>query len=102
MKCANCGAENPAEQKFCNECAAPFKRRCAKCGYENAPTAKFCGEGAAPQGVTEGSGRSPAAAVPTSAIRVEADPAETPALVGQRKTATALCACIKGSKDIDQ
>src|SRR5258708_17139109 len=47
MNCPVCGAENQAEQRFCNECAAPFKKRCAKCGYENAPTAKFCGECAA-------------------------------------------------------
>ena len=102
MKCENCGAENPAEQKFCNECAAPFKRRCAKCGYENAPTAKFCGECAAPLGVTEGSGRSPAGAVPTSAIRVAAEQAEASSNDGERKTVTALFADIKGSTELEQ
>jgi hypothetical protein len=25
MKCTNCGAENPAGLKFCEQCAAPFK-----------------------------------------------------------------------------
>ncbi len=102
MKCANCGAVNPAEQKFCNECAAPFKRRCAKCGYENAPTAKFCGECAAPLGVTEGSGRSLAVAVPTSAIRVAAEQAEASSIDGERKTVTALFADIKGSTELEQ
>jgi len=102
MKCANCGAENPAEQKFCNECAAPFKRHCAKCGYENAPTAKFCGECAAPLAVAEGSGRSPAVAVPTSPIRVAAEQAEASSIDGERKTVTALFADIKGSTELEQ
>src|SRR5579862_5540568 len=102
MKCENCGAENPAEQKFCNQCAAPFKRRCPKCGHENAPTAKFCGECAAPLVVTEGSGRSPAAAVPTSAISVAAEQAEASSIDGERKTVTALFADIKGSTELEQ
>jgi hypothetical protein len=30
MRCSQCGAENPEELKFCNQCAAPFTRPCAK------------------------------------------------------------------------
>jgi len=56
MKCSTCGAENPAGQKFCNECATPFKVRCSKCEYENPPTAKFCGECAAPLSATTEAG----------------------------------------------
>ena len=97
MNCLVCGAENPSEQKFCNECAAPVKKRCAKCGYENAPTAKFCGECAAPLG---------AAAAATTAKQSSASPirvAETPTLEnieGERKTVTALFADIKGSTEL--
>jgi class 3 adenylate cyclase len=95
MKCASCGAENPAGLKFCNGCAAPFARRCSKCGFENAPTAKFCGECAAL--LAAASLAAPAARQSdASPIRV----AETPApenLDGERKTVTALFADIKGS-----
>ena len=103
MKCANCGAENPAEQKFCNECAAPFKRRCAKCGYENAPTAKFCGECAAPARCYRGRRRrSPAAAVPPlgDSRRRRAGRSASLAIDGERKTVTALFADIKGSTEL--
>ncbi len=94
MKCSACGAANPAEQKFCNECAAPFKKRCSKCGYENPPTAKFCGECAAPLG--ESASTTKPKQSNASPIRV----AETPApenIEGERKTATALFADIRGS-----
>ncbi len=119
MKCPACGAENPAEQKFCNECAAPFKRRCAKCGYENAPAAKFCGECAAaltspapatrspvslasPAPATQSPGASRESALggidATERVRVQAtDDAHAE---GERKTVTALFADIKGSMDL--
>src|SRR5271156_1162390 len=98
MNCPDCGAENPAEQKFCNQCAAPFKRRCAKCGNENPPTAKFCGECATPLGQT-----------PTASSKKSNDSpiriADAPAaenLEGERKTVTALFADIKGSTELEQ
>src|SRR5258708_13141799 len=97
MRCAKCGAENPAGLKFCNECAAPFGRRCVKCGFENAPTAKFCGECAAPLGVAEGSGKAAALAGSAPANRFAAEPAEASSIEGEPKTATALFADIKGS-----
>jgi predicted ATPase/class 3 adenylate cyclase len=49
--CSNCGAENPATQKFCGECGAPLAAVCASCKTANPPGQKFCGEcGAALQG----------------------------------------------------
>ncbi|MBU0685527.1 MAG: zinc ribbon domain-containing protein [Thermoplasmatota archaeon] len=27
MKCANCGAENPDDKRFCGDCGSPFKPR---------------------------------------------------------------------------
>src|SRR6476660_953831 len=44
MSCSNCGAENPSEGKFCNECGASLRRTCASCATPNAPTARFCSE----------------------------------------------------------
>jgi len=98
MICSNCGAENPTGLKFCEQCAAPFKKRCAQCGFENSAAARFCGECAAPL----------SAAAPGLALQlgttpsVQLLPKETdgPALEGQRKTVTALFADIKGSTEL--
>src|SRR5712692_6684012 len=100
MKCANCGAVNPAEQKFCNECAAPFKKRCAKCGYENAPTAKFCGDCAA--ALASNQLRSTARTSSTPSVRVTSEQTvvDSAATEGERKTVTALFADIKGSTEL--
>ena len=48
MRCLRCSFENADELKFCNECAAPLRKRCHHCGFENSPAAKFCGQCAAP------------------------------------------------------
>src|SRR6266851_1282162 len=100
MDCPTCGAENLAEQKFCNECAAPFKKRCAKCGYENAPTAKFCGDCAA--ALTSGELRSTTRTSSTPSVRITSEQTATDsaALDGERKTVTALFADIKGSMEL--
>src|ERR1700724_816353 len=101
MKCTNCEAENPAGLKFCEQCAAPFKKRCAQCGFENSPGARFCGEcaGALAGNAEANSSAKEASARPiASEIRVtqeHADAATT--LDGERKTVTALFADIKGS-----
>jgi ribosomal protein L40E len=54
--CGNCGAENPADAKFCSQCgeekpgegpAAPGlqnMRVCPKCGFVNEKDARFCGD----------------------------------------------------------
>jgi ribosomal protein L40E len=42
--CANCGAENPATQKFCGECGTALAAICSSCGAKNPPGQKFCGE----------------------------------------------------------
>ncbi len=99
MKCANCGAENPAEQKFCNECATPFKRRCSKCGYENAPIAKFCGDCAT--ALTSSSASKPTArTASTPSVRIAPESSSPEILEGERKTVTALFADIKGSTEM--
>ncbi len=102
MRCPNCDAENPAGLKFCEQCAAPFRRRCARCGFDNSPTARFCGECAAPLSANTGSGfrRRPAnTSVSCNSDNGGADDA-TDALEGERKTVTALFADIKGSTEL--
>ena len=98
MRCSNCGAENPEGLKFCNECAAPLKRRCTKCGFENPPTAKFCGECAASLRAAIG-GPEPSQKS-ASALSVTVEPDSQAAIDGERKTVTALFANIKGSTEL--
>jgi class 3 adenylate cyclase len=93
-------AENPAEQKFCNECAAPLKKRCVKCGYENAPTAKFCGDCAAALTSIESRSTTRTSSIPSVRIASEQTVAYSAAIEGERKTVTALFADIKGSMDL--
>src|SRR3979490_498320 len=48
MRCSNCGTDNAAGSRFCNQCAAPFSKRCSKCAFDNAPEARFCAQCATP------------------------------------------------------
>jgi class 3 adenylate cyclase/tetratricopeptide (TPR) repeat protein len=48
MRCSNCGTDNSAGSRFCNQCGTPLPKRCPKCAFENAPEAKFCSQCAAP------------------------------------------------------
>src|ERR1700751_3360040 len=84
MPCSSCGTENPQGLKFCNQCAAPFKKRCATCGFENSPTAKFCGDCAAPLSESAGLVRSTQESASTIHIpnRLESETV----LDGERKT----------------
>src|SRR5690349_10362552 len=104
MLCSNCGADNPANARFCIGCASPFARRCSSCGTENPPHAKFCAQCA-----THLSGRA-SPALPTalpvqSRQNVDDKAALTQSktdgqLDGERKTVTALFADIKGSMEL--
>jgi class 3 adenylate cyclase len=99
MRCSSCGAENLEGLKFCNECAAPFKRRCPSCGFENTPTAKFCGECAAPLNAPHRR-LDPASASSPPAVRIAAQVDSQTTMEGERKTVSALFADIKGSMDL--
>jgi class 3 adenylate cyclase len=44
MRCSNCGIDNLAGSRFCNQCGTPLGEACAKCGAENLPDAKFCSQ----------------------------------------------------------
>ena len=43
MSCPNCGAENPAGQRFCGSCGTALAQTCASCGAANPPGQRFCG-----------------------------------------------------------
>jgi class 3 adenylate cyclase len=47
VNCPNCGADNRAEAKFCNECGSPLALTCPN-GHPVGPTSKFCDECGAP------------------------------------------------------
>ena len=104
MKCTNCGAENPAGLKFCEQCGTPLKKRCAKCGFENSPAARFCGECAgALAGNTEATSLKASPARPLAPeIRVTTEHSGGDLIEGERKTVTALFADIKGSTELEQ
>jgi class 3 adenylate cyclase/tetratricopeptide (TPR) repeat protein len=42
IRCASCGAEQPAEARFCSSCGAALYIACPNCGAEQAATASFC------------------------------------------------------------
>jgi class 3 adenylate cyclase/tetratricopeptide (TPR) repeat protein len=43
-RCSNCGAENPADKRFCGDCGSPLAIACGTCGAENPPGKRFCGD----------------------------------------------------------
>ena len=43
MVCSNCGHENEAGLRFCNDCGAPLVSACPTCGATNRPGSRFCG-----------------------------------------------------------
>jgi class 3 adenylate cyclase len=99
MRCSSCGAENPEGLRFCNECAAPFKRRCVKCGFENNAAARFCGECAAPLNVAA-TRTDPNKAPSAREVRITPRTDSQTLPEGERKTVTALFADIKGSTEL--
>ena len=42
IACAVCGADQPADARFCSSCGSPLRQRCAACGSEQLSTAAFC------------------------------------------------------------
>jgi class 3 adenylate cyclase len=44
MRCSNCGIDNQAGSRFCNQCGAVLGKTCPKCTAENALDAKFCSQ----------------------------------------------------------
>jgi class 3 adenylate cyclase/tetratricopeptide (TPR) repeat protein len=42
VHCPNCGHDNRAQAKFCEECGAPLAQACPRCQAEVRPEARFC------------------------------------------------------------
>src|ERR1700722_13589528 len=99
-RCMNCGIENAAEARFCNQCATPLSRTCPKCAHLNAPDAKFCADCAAP--LTSDISKSPARSSSAPSITIAAEELVPIVADGERKTVTALFADIKGSTELEQ
>src|SRR4051794_2107184 len=67
MACAGCGADLPADAKFCLQCGTPQRATCASCGLGLPAGAKFCGECGTP--LAAQAGQAPAAATERVAER---------------------------------
>ncbi len=122
MHCPNCGTENRASAKFCDECATPLAQVCPSCGGTNRPSAKFCSACAFPlitgspppvQRATCNVQRNQFSAFSHQApvnytprhladriLAAQAAMEARGALAGERKTITALFADIKNSMDL--
>src|SRR5688572_21019670 len=42
MPCLACGADNPAEARFCSACGAAQAAACPACGHANRTGSRFC------------------------------------------------------------
>jgi hypothetical protein len=103
MRCNNCGTESTSGRKFCAACGSPLSSRCPKCGAENASTSAFCedcGTALVGNSASAATGLSQAASTAPLIAVTPAQPDESGALEGERKTLTALFADIKGSTEL--
>jgi class 3 adenylate cyclase/tetratricopeptide (TPR) repeat protein len=87
MTCAACGAENPAEARFCLNCGEELERRCPSCGETVEPGARFCSSCGASLAAAE----EPAAPSPAPQPPARRSPTE------ERKVITCLYADLVGS-----
>ena len=68
VNCLNCGAENPAGQKFCGSCGTLLANVCRTCGTANPAGQRFCGDCGSALGAAEAA--SPAPVVPAAERRL--------------------------------
>ncbi len=102
MKCPECNFENPADTKFCGECATPLTPggTCPSCGRPYEPGQKFCNGCAHPltEPIAATAAREPAAYTPKHlADKILQSKS---ALEGERKQVTVLFADVKGSMEL--
>jgi class 3 adenylate cyclase len=91
MRCSNCGANNAADARFCNQCAAALRKRCPKCAFDNGPEARFCSQCA-----TSLTAQSSRPITDNAPARPEAAPREG-ASTGERRHLTVLFCDLVGS-----
>ncbi len=82
MICANCGAQNAAGQRFCDNCGQPLSANCPNCGAATRPGARFCGN----------CGTSLSDEQPATAPTVQSVPAE----IAERRLVSVLFADLVG------
>src|SRR5262245_4640835 len=99
MQCPRCQAENPADSKFCGQCAGMLGSLCPGCSAANPPENRFCGQCAAPLRLAAGPALlAPAAYTPRHlAEKILTSKA---ALQEERKQVTVLFADLKGSLEM--
>ena len=76
MRCGQCGAENPADKRFCGDCGAPLSLVCPACGAVAPLGQRFCGDCGtplAPGAPPPAGGTSVAASVAVPADRTVAE-----------------------------
>jgi class 3 adenylate cyclase/tetratricopeptide (TPR) repeat protein len=100
MRCSNCGSENPAAKKFCEDCGAPLEHRCPECGAETTAGKRFCGECGSALAGSGATAQSPRSPLGIADITVSAEATDSAVPEGERKTVTALFADIKGSMEL--
>jgi class 3 adenylate cyclase/tetratricopeptide (TPR) repeat protein len=99
MRCPSCNHDNPGDASFCEECGAKLELICPACKASVSPGARFCKKCGTAIGPTKAAA-STTVSSPKSQILVGADGAASEAIVGERKTVTALFADIKGSTEL--
>jgi class 3 adenylate cyclase/tetratricopeptide (TPR) repeat protein len=68
--CGNCGTDNEAGRKFCDNCGAGLASGCPNCGSANRPGARFCAECGTTLAASAGPTTAPAASAPVAERRV--------------------------------
>jgi class 3 adenylate cyclase len=101
MKCSRCAHDNPADARFCEECAAPLGRTCTNCGAPVRATSKFCPACAHP--IEAAANARPRFGSPdryTPKHLAERILNSKSSLEGERKQVTILFADLKGSMEL--
>ena len=95
MTCSACGAANPADAKYCNQCGATLSGGCPRCGHLNPPDSRFCNDcGLDLDPAVAPSGPAPDVSAPAPQAT---PPATGPAtMTGERKQVTVLFADVTG------
>jgi class 3 adenylate cyclase/tetratricopeptide (TPR) repeat protein len=66
MRCASCGAEQPAGKRFCADCGGALAASCPGCGAAVNPGQRFCADCGAPLADPPGTGPPAAGTAPTA------------------------------------
>lgn len=107
MVCADCGAGNSPQAKFCGSCGAPLTELCAACGASVTRSSRFCES----CGTARGVGRFYKASGDRETIAAPVNPPQhlakrllesRAAIEGERKLVTVLFADMKGSTSLIQ